>query len=98
MKVKKMKISPSKPIIVFRTSFYLSYTKDNVRELEDIKGEANIRWSECENYRWLWDNAIKDSVTFIAAYNIASIEYRVVVTAKFTPEDLTYYLMRFGAA
>lgn len=93
-----MKISPSKPIIVFRTSFYLSYTKDNVRELEDIKGEANIRWYECENYRWVWENAIKDSVTFNVQYDVASIENRVVVTAEFEPEDLTYYYMRFGAA
>ena len=83
---------------MFRTSFYLSYTKDNVRELEDIKGEANIRWYECENYRWVWENAIKDSVTFNVQYDVASIENRVVVTAEFEPEDLTYYYMRFGAA
>ena len=87
-----MKISPSKPIIVFRTSFYI------IRELEDIKGEANIRWSECENYRWVWENAIKDSVTFNVQYDVASIENRVVVTAEFAPEDLTYYYIRFGAA
>ena len=93
-----MKISPSKPIIVFRTSFYLSYTKDNVRELENIKGEANIRWSECENYRWVWENAVKYNVNFHSHFDLTTLEYRVIVTAIFKPEDLTYYYMRFGAA
>ena len=93
-----MKISPSKDIRVFDTTFYEESFKMPYNDpLDNAKIEANIRWSQCENYRWVWDNAIKDSVTFIAAYHIASLEYRVVVTAKFTPEDLTHYIMRFGA-
>ena len=92
-----MKMCPSNSIAVFDTAFYEESFKMPYNDpLDNAKIEANIRWSEYENYRWVWDNAIKDSVTFIAAYNIASLEYRVVVTAKFTPEDLTYYLMRFG--
>ena len=94
-----MKMCPSKEIRVFDTAFYDPNYRDTTHYLDPLeraKGEANIRWSQCENYRWVWDNAIKDSVTFIAAYNIASIEYRVVVTAEFAPEDLTHYIMRFG--
>jgi hypothetical protein len=92
-------MSPSKPITVFRTGFHRSHTQDRKQELEDVKGEANLRWYDHgENYRWVWENAIKDSVIFHAHYDIASLEYRVAVTAQFEPEDLTYYLMRFEAA
>ena len=99
MKGKKMKISPSKPITVFRTGFCQSYAQDNKRALDEVKGEANLRWYDHgENYRWVWENAIKDSVTFHADYNIASLEYQVCVTAVFEPEDLTYYLMAFEVA
>ena len=100
MKAKKMKICPSKPITVFRTSLHPSlygFTKE--RALEDAKGEANILWHECStNYKWVWENAIKDSITFHAHFDIASLECRVAVTAKFEPEDLTYYLMAFEVA
>jgi len=92
-----MKICPSKPITVFRTGFHRSHTQDRKQELEDVKGEANLRWYDHgENYRWVWENAIKDSVTFHSHFDIASLEYRVAVTAQFEPEDLTYYYMRFG--
>jgi len=99
MKVKKMKICPSKPITVFRTSFHRSHTRDRKLELEDVKGETNILWHECStNYKWVWENAIKDSVIFHAHYDIATLEYRVAITAQFEPEDLTYYLMAFEVA
>ena len=97
MKVKKMKISPSKPITVFRTGFHRSHTQDRKRELEDVKGEANIRWSECENYHWVWENAVKYSVNFHSHFDLTTLEYRVIVTAIFKPEDLTHYIMRFGS-
>ena len=89
---------PSKDIRVFDTAFYEESFKMPYNDpLDNAKIEANIQWSEHENYRWVWENAIKDSVTFNVQYDVASIEYRVVVTAKFTPEDLTHYIMRFGA-
>jgi hypothetical protein len=95
MTVKKM--LPSKPITVFRTGFHRSHTRDRKLELEDVKGAANLQWYDHgENYRWVWENAIKDSVIFHAHFDIASLEYRVAVTAQFEPEDLTYYYMRFG--
>jgi len=97
MKVKKMKICPSKPITVFRTSLLPSLS--NEIGLVDAKVEAKILWRECStNYKWVWENAIKDTVTFHAHFDIASLEYRVAVTAKFEPEDLTYYLMAFEVA
>ena len=97
MKAKNMKMCPSKPITVFRTGFHRSHTRDRKLELEDVKGEANLQWYDHgENYRWVWENAIKDSVIFHAHYDIALLEYRVAVTAQFEPEDLTYYYMRFG--
>jgi hypothetical protein len=97
MKVKKMKISPSKTITVFRTSLLPSLSKEI--GLVDAKGEAKILWRECStNYKWVWENAIKDSITFHAHFDIASLEYRVAITAQFEPEDLTYYLMAFEVA
>jgi len=100
MKVKKMKICPSKPITVFRTSLQPSlYGMAKEIGLEDAKGEANILWRECStNYKWVWENAIKNSVTFHAHYDIVTLEYRVAITAQFEPEDLTYYLMAFEVA
>jgi len=98
MKVKKMKICPSKPITVFRTSLQPSlYGIAKEIGLEDAKGEANIHWSECENYKWVWENAVANSVTFHAHFDIATDEYRVAVTAHFEPEDLTLYYLQFGA-
>lgn len=88
---------PSKDIRVFDTFFYEESLKNPYNDpLDNAKIEANIQWSQCENYLWVWDNAIKDSVTFHSGYNVASLEYRVVVTAQFKPEDLTYYLIRYG--
>jgi len=92
-----MKICPSKPVTVFKTNILSGHVGKSSKAVEqDAKGEANILWSKCENYEWVWENAIKDSVTFHAHYDIPLIEYRVAVTAQFEPEDLTYYLMRFG--
>ena len=97
MKVRKMKISPSKPVTVFKTNILSGHVGKSPKALEhDAKGEANVHWRKCENYSWVWENAIKDSVTFYAQYDIVTDDYRVVVTAEFEPEDLTYYLMRFG--
>ena len=97
MKAKKMKICPSKPITVFRTNLHPSLSKEI--GLVDAKVEAKILWCECStNYKWVWENAIKDSVTFHAHFDIASLEYRVAITAQFEPEDLTYYLMAFEVA
>jgi len=97
MKVKKMKICPSKPITVFRTSLREGHIGKSTKYIiEAAKGEANILWHECStNYKWVWENAIKDSITFHAHFDIASLECRVAVTAQFEPEDLTYYLMAF---
>jgi hypothetical protein len=100
MKVKMRKMSLSKPITVFRTILHPPlYGLTEERALEDAKGKANILWHECStNYKWVWENANKDSITFHAHYDIASLECRVAVTAQFEPEDLTYYLMAFEVA
>ena len=94
---------PSKPITVFRTvlpTILYGLTKTGSIENDKgdalVKGEANIKWSKCENYKWVWENAVKDSVTFHAQLVYDTLDYRVAVTAQFEPEDLTYYLMRFG--
>jgi hypothetical protein len=99
MKEKMVKMSPSKPITVFRTTLHPGlYGLTEERALEDAKGEVNIRWSECENYKWVWENAVANSVTFHAQLAYDTLEYRFAVTAQFEPEDLTYYLMRFEVA
>jgi len=96
MKLNRM--SPSKPITVFRTTLHPGlYKLTEEKALEDAKGEANIHWSECENYKWVWENAVANSVTFHAHFDIATFEYRVAVTAHFEPEDLTLYYLQFGA-
>jgi hypothetical protein len=98
MKEKMRKMSPSKPITVFRTTLHSGlYGLTEDKALEDAKGEANIRWSEYENYKWVWENAVANSVTFHAHFDIATCEYRVAVTAKFEPENLTLYYLQFGA-
>jgi len=98
MKLNRM--SPSKPIKLFHTSLSLHlslYGLTKERKLEEAKGEANIQWSKCENYKWAWENAVKGSITFYAQYNNVTDEFQVAVTAQFEPEDLTYYYIRFGA-
>jgi hypothetical protein len=98
MKVKMRKMSPSKRITVFRTTLHPGlYKLTEEKALEDAKGEANMHWSECENYKWVWENAVANSVTFYAHFDIATFEYRVAVTAQFEPEDLTLYYLQFGA-
>jgi len=98
MKAEKMKISPSKPVTVFKTNILSGHVGKSPKVFEqDAKGETNILWSKCENYEWVWENAIKDSVTFHGQFAYDTLDYRVAVTAQFEPEDLTYYLMRFGA-
>jgi hypothetical protein len=90
-------MSLSKPITMFRTTLHPGlYGLTEERALEDAKGEANIRWSECENYKWVWENAVADSATFHTHLTYDTLDYRVAVTAQFEPEDLTYYYMRFG--
>jgi len=90
----------SKPITVFRTNVNSGHVgnvdKPAKSVIECAKGEANILWSNHESYKWVWENAIKDSITFYAEYDIVTDDYRVAVTAQFKPEDLTLYYLKFG--
>ena len=97
MKVRKMKISPSKPVTVFKTNILSGHVGKSPKVVEhDAKGEANVQWSKCENYQWVWENAVANSITFHAQLAYDTLNYSIVVTAEFEPEDLTYYLMKFG--
>jgi hypothetical protein len=95
-----MTVFPSEPITVFRTSLREGhFGKSTKYIMEAAQGEANILWHECStNYKWVWENAIKDSITFHSEYAHDAHECRVAVTAQFEPEDLTYYLMAFEVA
>jgi hypothetical protein len=95
-----MTVFPSKPCTVFKTKIYSDHYGKSPEEFEqDAKGEANIQWHECStNYKWVWENAIKGSVTFHAYVDTSTLAYHVDITAQFKPEDLTYYLMAFEVA
>ena len=99
-----MKICPSKPVTVFKISLPQStwehgrYGLSKIRQEDEVRLLANIAWSEQENYRWVRENAVVNSVTFHAQLAYDTLDYRVAVTAQFEPEDLTYYLMAFEVA
>jgi len=91
------KMSPSKQVRVFSTSLQPILYGVTEMGLENAKGEANIIWHKHgKNYKWVRDNAIKDSVKFHAHFDIMTLEYRVAVTAEFEPEDLVLYYLQFG--
>jgi len=104
MKAKMRKMSPSKPITVYQISLPQStwehgrYGLSKTRQVEEIILLAHIEWHKQENYRWVRENAVADSVTFHTHLAHDTLDYRVAVTAQFEPEDLTYYLMAFEVA
>jgi len=88
----------SNRIVVFANNlnFFTDFHENKHIEIERAKGAANLLWNDCENYKWVWENAIPGSVKFHVHWDFEIFGYRARVTAEFEPEDLTFYHLKFG--
>ena len=97
MKV-RMKTSPFKTITIFSTGSFSEklYQYDKWTRFEVAKSEALVQWAKYENYKWVCENSVYDSITFHAIYSAETNDYQVFVTAMFELEVLPLYYLQFG--
>lgn len=97
MKV-RMKTSPFKTITVFSTTTFSEklYQYDKWTRFEVAKSEALVQWTRYENYKWVCENAVDESINLHAIYSAETNDYQVFVVAMFELEVLPLYYLQFG--